>query len=45
VAAASHGFSSKNERKVQYYADALEKYIHDHRVEERIDALIMDAPI
>jgi hypothetical protein len=44
VAAASGGFSSKNERKVRDYADALEKYIRDHRVEERGDALIIDAP-
>jgi hypothetical protein len=43
VAAASHGFSSKNE-KVWDYLDLLEKYICNHRVEEGINALIMDAP-
>jgi hypothetical protein len=41
VAAASCGFSSKNEKKIWDYLDSLEKYIHDHRVEEHVDALIM----
>ena len=44
VAAASRGFSSKNEKKVRDYLDYLEKYIQDHKVEERVDSLIMEAP-
>jgi hypothetical protein len=44
VAAASCGFSSKNEKKVRDYLDYLEKYIRDHKVEERVDSLITEAP-
>jgi hypothetical protein len=44
VAASSHGFTSKNEKKTKAYLDHLDKYFLDHKICERIDKLIEDAP-
>jgi len=38
------GFTSKNEKKVKKYLEKLEKYLTDHKVDQRVDSLIEDAP-
>jgi hypothetical protein len=43
VAAASCGFTSKNEKKTKEYLNQLDKYFTDHNVCVRIDKLIADA--
>jgi hypothetical protein len=44
VAASSCGFTSKNEKKTKAYLDNLDKYFINHKICERIDNLIEDAP-
>jgi hypothetical protein len=44
VAAFSCGFTSKNEKNTKAYLDNLDKYFIDHKICERIDKLIEDAP-
>jgi hypothetical protein len=43
VAASSHGFTSKNEKKTEAYLNQLDKYFVDHKICARIDRLINDA--
>ena len=44
ASASSCGFTSKNEKKVMEYLDNLKKYLKDHKVVERVDRLIEEAP-
>ena len=44
VASASRGFTSKNDKKAKKYLDSLEKYFMDHKVVERVNRLVEEAP-
>jgi predicted transcriptional regulator with HTH domain len=44
VAMSSQGFTSKNEKKVTQYLNNLEMYLKEHKVLDRIDHLVRDAP-
>jgi len=44
VSPTARGFTSKNEKKVKKYLEKLEKYLTDHKVDQRVDSLIEDAP-
>jgi len=44
VSPAARGFTSKNEKKVKKYLEKLKKYLTDHKVGQRVDSLIEDAP-
>jgi hypothetical protein len=44
LAASSHGFTSKNEKKTKACLDHLDKFFLDHKICKRIDKLIEDTP-
>jgi len=44
VSPTTRGFTSKNEKKVKKYLEKLEKYLTEHKVDQRVDSLIEDAP-
>jgi hypothetical protein len=43
VSASSHGFTSKNEKKVKKYLDDLNQYFKDHKICQWIDKFVVDA--
>lgn len=44
VSTASHGFTSKNEKRLSDYLDHLEKYLLDKNIESPVHALLEQAP-
>jgi hypothetical protein len=44
VSLSSHGFTSKNDKKVTEYVNSLERYWLDHRIPNRIQCLSLAAP-
>ncbi len=43
VSASSHGFTSKNEKKVKKYLDDLNQFFKDHKICQQIDKFVVDA--